>query len=110
MILDELKAKLPEYQKDRDEVRLGVLRYLLSKISYKEIELRPQNQELTDEVVFKVLRKQIKDRKEAIELYTKGNRPDLVAKEQTELDVLLEFAKMFPFELEPARPQYTPSK
>ena len=99
MILDGLKSKLVEYQKAHDDQRLGVLRYFLSQVKNKEIELRPQKQELTDEIVFKVLRKQIKDRKESIELYEKGGRTDLVQKEKAELGVLEEFAKLFPFEL-----------
>jgi uncharacterized protein len=107
MILDELTAKLPEFQKAKDKLRLGTLRFFLAQIKNKEIELRPQKQELTDEIVFKVLRKQIKDRKESIELYAKGNRQDLVEKETAELGVLMEFAKMFPFELEPPRPDYS---
>jgi uncharacterized protein YqeY len=76
-----------------------VLSFFLSTVKNKEIELRPQNQELTDEIVFKVLRKLIKDRKEVIEIYKKANREDKIAKEQTEMDILLEFAKLFPFEL-----------
>ena len=61
---------------------------------------------MTDEVAFKVIRKQIKNRKEAIELYQKAKRQDLLDKETAELNVYLEFAAMFPFELEPARPVY----
>lgn len=111
MILDQLKTRLIDYSKAGDATRLGVLRYFLSVVKNKEIELRPLKQELTDEVVFKVLRKQIKDRKESIELYQKGNRDDLVAKETTELGVLEEFAKLLPFDLNlTPNPNFPPKK
>ena len=100
MILDDLRSKLVEYQKGNESFKLGVLRFLLSQIHNKEIELHGQKKELTDEDAFKVLRKEIKNRKENIELYEKANRPDLLEKEKAELELYLEFAKMFPFELE----------
>ena len=100
MILDDLKAKLIEYTKTKDTYRLGVLRYFLAQVTNKEIELRPRHLELTDEIVFKVLRKQIKDRRDLIEFYTKADKLDQVAKEEEEKKVLEGFAKLFPFELD----------
>lgn len=102
MIYDTIKNQVPELQKVGDSFKLGVLRYLISQVQNKEIELRGQQKPLTDEDVFKVIRKQIKNRKEAIELYQKGNRSELVEKESKELVIYEELAKMFPFELEPA--------
>lgn len=100
MILDELKSKVVEFQKNKDIEKLGVLRYFLSEIKYKEIELRPQNIEITDEIVFKVLKKQIKNLKQSIEMFEKGNRQDLVDKNKRELEIYNEFAGLFPYELE----------
>lgn len=99
MIIDQLKPKIIEYKKAGDELRLGVLRYLLSLVQNKEIELRPSGEVLNDEMVFKIIRKEIKNRLEAIEMYKKGNRQDLVSKEESELDIWVEFAKLFPFEI-----------
>lgn len=100
MILDDLKKKLVEYQKSGDQLRVGILRYFLSQVQNKEIELRTSGTELTDEVVFKVLRKLVKDRKESIEVFQKAGRQDLRDKETNELNVLKEFAAFFPFDLE----------
>ncbi|KKS06440.1 MAG: Conserved cytosolic protein [candidate division WWE3 bacterium GW2011_GWE1_41_27] len=100
MIYDNLKAMVFELQKSGDTFKLGVLRYFISQVQNKEIELRAQQKPLTDEDVFKVIRKQVKNRKEAAELFEKGGRADLVEKEKKELVVYEEFAKMFPFELE----------
>lgn len=100
MILDQLRKKVAEYYKTGDSLRLSVLRYYLSKIKEKEIELRPTGEEITDEIAFKVLRKQVKERNQSIELYEKGGRKDLVDKETAELGVLKEFVSLFPFELD----------
>ena len=99
MILDDLKSKLVEYYKAGDTLHVSVLRYFFSVVQNREIELRPQNIKLTDEEVFKVLRKQIKNSKEAIELYEKANRADMLEKEKAELVIYEEIAKYFPFEL-----------
>ncbi len=107
MIYDEIKKMVFELQKTGDTFKLGVVRYLISQVQNKEIELRGQQKELTDEDVFKVIRKQIKNRKEAAELFEKGGRVDLVEKEKKELAIYEELAKMFPFELEP-QVQFTP--
>ena len=100
MILDDLRSKLVDYQKNNESFKLGVLRFLLSQIHNREIEFFAQKKEFTDEDAFKVIRKEIKNRKENIELYEKVNRPELLEKEKAELEVYLEFAKLFPFELE----------
>ena len=99
MIIDDLRSKLVEYRKSGETGKLSVLSFFLSQLKNKEIELRPQKQELTDEIAFKVLRKLIKDRKEVIEIYKKANREDKLASEQLELNILMEFAALFPFEL-----------
>ena len=89
-----MKSKLVEFQKSGDTLRLDVLRFLLSQVKNKEIEFRSQHKEMTDEDVFKVIRK------ENIELYEKISRNDLLEREKSELEIYLEFAKLFPFELE----------
>lgn len=89
-----------DYLKSKDMSKLGVLRYFISQIQNKEIELRPQKQELTDEVVFRVLKKIIKQKNESIELAKKAGRDTVVASEEAELTILKDFAKLFPEELQ----------
>jgi len=110
MIIDDIRSKLVGYQKANDTFRVGVLRFFLSQVNNKEIELRGQQKQLTDEDVFKVLKKEIKNRKENIELYEKANRPELLEQEKKELDIYMEYAKLFPFELEPVNPMYQKGK
>lgn len=100
MILEQLKTMQTDYLKSKDMSKLGVLRYFISQIQNKEIELRPQKQELTDEVVFRVLKKIIKQKNESIELAKKAGRDTVVASEEAELTILKDFAKLFPEELQ----------
>lgn len=95
MITDVLKTEMLEAHKGKDMDKVGFLRYLLAAIKNKEIELRPQNLELTDEVIIKVLKKQIKQRNDSIENFQKGNRMDLVAKETKEKEYLEAYIKRF---------------
>ncbi|MCL5090695.1 MAG: GatB/YqeY domain-containing protein [Patescibacteria group bacterium] len=83
-IEEEIKAAL----KSGDQVRLSTLRLVLSAIKNLEID---KHSEATDEDVIVVVQKQIKQRKEAIELYRKGGREDLAAKEEAELSILNKF-------------------
>jgi uncharacterized protein len=98
VILDQLKLKQIEYMKAKDDKRLGVLRLFLSQVKYKEIELRPQHQEMTDEAAFKVIKKMIKQKNEAIELCKQANRQDAVDAETAELELLKEIINVFPAE------------
>ena len=71
--------------KARDALVLGVLRMLKAAAKMRQVELR---RPLTDEEFFDVLAKQVKQRRESIDLFAKANRADLVEKEERELVVL----------------------
>lgn len=71
--------------KARDALVLGVLRMLKAAAKMRQVELR---RALTDEEFFDVLAKQVKQRRESIDLFAKANRADLVEKEERELAVL----------------------
>lgn len=88
MILEQLKVDLNEALKARDEIRVSVLRFLLSAIHNQEIQ---KQQELSDEEVIAVIQKQVKERRESIEAFQKGGRKDLVGKEEAELDILSKY-------------------
>ena len=99
-MLDQLKTLQTECLKSKDMAKLGVVRYFLSQIQNKEIELRPQKQELTDEVIFKVLKKIIQQKNEAIELAKKAGRESASQAEEAELEILKDLAKLFPEEFQ----------
>jgi len=82
---DQVRADLTESMKARSAERTSVLRMLQAAIKNEQINLQ---HELADEEVMTVIRKAVKQRLDSIEQYTKGNRPDLAAKEQSELEIL----------------------
>lgn len=85
MIQDQLKFDLSQAVKAKDEFKSTLLRSLLSALSYYQID---KHGSLTDEDVILVFKKEAKKRREAIDLYQRGNRQDLVQKEQQELKTI----------------------
>lgn len=71
--------------KERAQARVEVLRMVKSAIKNKEIEKRSP---LSDAEVLQTLTTLIKQRKDSIEQFTKGNRPELAAKEAAEIQVI----------------------
>ena len=92
-MLIELKKALLTARKDKDELKTSALTYLLSKIQNKEIELRAQKEELTNEHIEKVIRKQVKDLGKAIDMFEKGARQDLVDQNTEEKELLEEILR-----------------
>ncbi|MCK9429021.1 MAG: GatB/YqeY domain-containing protein [Candidatus Omnitrophica bacterium] len=62
-----------------------VLRTLDSDIQLQKLNKRL---EITDDLVISIVNKSIKQHEESIEMFIKGNRQDLVTKEQNEIDIL----------------------
>jgi uncharacterized protein YqeY len=87
-MLAKLQEQLKNSMKSKDEVRTSVLRMLISDFKYAKIEKRG---ELDEAESTQVVKKAIKKRKESIEMYEKGGRPDLASKESAELKILQEF-------------------
>ena len=76
--------------KDKDRVRVSVIRLLQASIKNVQIE-KGRDRSLTETDLLEVLVTAAKQRKEAIEQFAKGGREDLVQKEKDELKVLEEF-------------------
>ncbi|HEW91117.1 MAG TPA: GatB/YqeY domain-containing protein [Thermotogaceae bacterium] len=88
MTIEELRNKLKEAMKSSDEVRVRTLRLLISNVKNEEIE---KGEQLTEEEFTEVVLREVKRRKEAIEMYEKAQRKDLADEERKELKVLEEF-------------------
>jgi uncharacterized protein YqeY len=82
---DQIRADLTESMKARTAERTSVLRMLQSSLKNEQINLM---HDLSDEEAMSVIRKAVKQRQDSIEQYTKGNRPELAAKEASELEIL----------------------
>jgi len=85
-MLEKIKADLNQALKDKDEIKISVLRMLISEIHNKEINKK--SEKLADEEVVGVIRQQVKKIKESIDAYKQGKRDDLVQRESQELDIL----------------------
>lgn len=81
-----------EALKARDQMRLSTLRGVLSAFTNESVNLKrtPQDK-LSDEEAITVIRRLVKQRKESIEQFIKGNRQDLANNENAELKILEEF-------------------
>ena len=84
-LTEQIRADLTESMKARTAERTSTLRMLQSALKNEQINLM---HELSDEEAMAVIRKAVKQRLDSIEQYTKGNRPELAAKEASEMEVL----------------------
>lgn len=90
--MSELAARLLEdlqaATRASDTTRRDVLRYLRAEIRNLEIE---RGRPLRDEEIVGVIQRQIKQRRDAIEQFARGNRQDLVEAETRQIEVLQEY-------------------
>ena len=92
MIRDDLKAALVSAMKSGDKAGVGTLRLIQSAIKNRDIELRTGTAPADDDaLVTEVMQKMIKQRRESVELYRKGNREELAAAEEAEIAVIERF-------------------
>lgn len=82
---ERIQSDLVEAMRARDELRLSVLRGIKSAIKLKEVE---KIKTLDESETIQILQTLVKQRKESIEQFTKGNRPELAAKETKELGII----------------------
>lgn len=87
MLKETLEEDIKKAMLDRNENVLSALRMLKSAIQYAEIN-KGVNYSATDEDVIDVIGKEVKKRRESIDLYEKGGRPELAEKEKKELDII----------------------
>lgn len=86
---ETLTNDLKDAMRQRDTVKRDTIRLLLSAIGYEEKAKRTN--ELKDDDVTQVISKQAQQRRDSIEAYQKGARPDLVAKEEAELAIVVQY-------------------
>ena len=84
-LLERLDQDLKDAMRARDRLRSDTIRQVKAAATNAEIA---QNAALTDSQVEELIGKLVRQHHESIEVFTKGNRPELAAKEQTELEIL----------------------
>ena len=82
---EKIQTDIVVAMKAKDEHKLTTLRMVKSALKNKEIDKR---EKLTDAEEQQILTTLIKQRKESVESFTKGDRPELAAKEQTEIGMI----------------------
>ena len=85
---DRLEAAMRDAMRARDEQRTQTLRMAMAAAHNLKIERR---RDLTDDEVVDVLTRQVKQRRESIEMYRAGGRDDRAAAEEAEAAILAEF-------------------
>ena len=82
---EELKASM----RAGDAARTSTLRMIMAKLKDTDIAARPSGvDKVPDEQVVAMLRGMAKSRRESVEMYRQGNRPELAAKEEAEIAVI----------------------
>ncbi len=85
---DAMKASM----KAGDSARTSTLRMIMAKLKDADIAARPKGiTAISDDEIMAALRGMVKSRREAVELYPQGNRPELAEKEEAEIAVIESF-------------------
>ena len=86
MLEEKILNQYKEAMKTRDSVKSSTLSFLRAEIINAAVAKKKNA--LDDDEILSVVRKQIKAHQDSIEQFTKGNRLDLVGKEEKELEIL----------------------
>jgi uncharacterized protein len=88
-LIERISQEIKTATLARNAARLNALRLLKSAVGYTQIERKNEN--LSDADVIAVIRKEINKRRDSIEQFEKGARPELAQKEKEEIAVLESF-------------------
>ncbi len=88
MILQEIKMQIKESMKSGDKKTLLATRNILEKIKKEQVDSK---EELSENIIVKIIAKHAKQLRESIIQFEKGNRSDLAEKEQEELLIAEKF-------------------
>ncbi len=89
---EQFTEQLKSSMKAGDAPRTLTLRMIMAKLKDVDIAARPKGiDKVPDDEILSMLRGMVKSRRESVEMYTQGNRPELVAKETAEIAVIEAF-------------------
>jgi uncharacterized protein len=84
-LVEIIQKDLVDAMRAKDELRLSVLRGIKAAMKHKEVE---KIRALDEQESIQLLQTLVKQRKESIDQFTKGNRPELAEKEAKELAII----------------------
>jgi uncharacterized protein len=91
-IQSDIKSHTIEAMKARESERVTVLRGLTTAFTNEAVSKgRRPDEELTDEEAIGVISRQVKQRKDSIEQFERGGRPELALSEKSELSILMAY-------------------
>jgi len=88
MIHTTIKEQIKEAMINKDAFRLTVLRGILAAFMNEIVAKKTNDEFLGDEEALAIIRRLVKQRKDSIEQFTKGGRPELAENEEKELKIL----------------------
>ncbi len=89
---EKIKVEMIEALKNREEIKLSVLRGLISAFTNELVAQKKKPQEmLNDDDTLSVIKRAGKQRKDSIEQFKKGGREDLASSEEEELKIIEEY-------------------
>ena len=90
MLRTRLSEALKDAMRAKDERRVGTVRLILSGLKLKDIEVRPSGNAvgIGDPEILQMMTGMIKQRRESIEMFKKGNRPELAKQEAEEIAII----------------------
>lgn len=92
MLHEQIKNSIKEAMKSRDQVKLEVLRGLVTAFTNELVATKRTPQDmLTDEEALAVITRASKQRKDSIDQFTKGGRTDLAESEKAQLSIIEEY-------------------
>tara|TARA_R110000868_G_scaffold162903_3_gene394868 strand:- start:363497 stop:364150 length:654 start_codon:yes stop_codon:yes gene_type:complete len=93
MLRSQLRDALKKAVLAKDAVSVTTVRLILAALKERDIAARGEGNTdgIPDEEILTLLQAMVKQRRESIEMYTKGNRPELAAQEASEIGVIERF-------------------
>jgi len=88
MLNDKISNDLKVAMKSKNALKVSCLRLIIAEAKNTSIA---KQKELTDDDIMGIMQRQVKQRKDSIESFKKGNRQDLVEKEQKELEIIQDY-------------------
>jgi len=93
MLRERFNETLKSAMREKDALTLSTVRLILARLKERDIEVRPKGnaEGIAEPEIQQMLQGMIKQRRESIELYEKGGRPELAEKERGEIAIIERF-------------------
>lgn len=93
MLRTRFSESLKSAMKDKDARAVSTLRLILAAIKDRDIAARADGNMdgISDDAILNLLQTMIRQRRESVEMYKKGDRPDLVQEEEEEIAIIESF-------------------